>query len=421
MSSWLLKIVEGPAAGAEVALVHGTRVTVGPTDDCDIVLPDAALPTFSLDVAGTGVTLVTAAGEARALRPFEIEAFGTTAFAFGPGEGPWQPLVRRSDPAPSAAPEETPSPAPATSPASPHGADAPDAHPAAPDDAPAAPDDAPAAPARNRRAWGCGCLAAALVILVLLLVAGWFFRAPLANRFPAVAAQVEKASAAVRGWCGAKKSAQADAPNAAPTLAVLVEQYGLERAEKDGRPLLKGNVKRRTERLAIRSVALAEDPRTAFDLTDDETLKASADELLFVVTEGALKATAASNRVVSLAGYAPSTDQLARAVRALNQDVPGIDRLDTAAVQVGGMPAAAVAQTKFAAAAPKPPVAATAGAVARRDYPIAGIVTKPFPLVVMRNGLRLAEGAQIGTAVIERIEADRLVLRDGKSTFEWEP
>ena len=414
MSSWLLKIVEGPAAGAEVALVHGTRVTVGPTDDCDIVLPDATLPTFSLDVAETGVTLVTAAGEAHALRPFEIEAFGTTAFALGPGEGPWQPLVRRPDPAPAAAPDETASPDPATPATSPDGSPAPDA-PAA------VPDDAPAAPARNRRAWGCGCLVAGLVLLVLLLVLGWFFRTPLAARFPAVAQQVEKASATVRGWFGAKKSAQADAPAAAPTLAVLVEQYGLERTEKDGRPLVKGNVKRRTERLAIRSVALAENPRTAFDLTDDETLKTSADDLLFVVTEGALKATAASNRVVTISGYAPSTEQLARAVRALNQDVPGIDRLDTTAVQVGGTPPAAVAQTKFAAAAPKPPAAAAAGAVARRDYPIAGIITKPFPLVVMRNGLRLAEGAQIGTAVIERIEADRLILRDGKATFEWEP
>jgi len=45
----------------------------------------------------------------------------------------------------------------------------------------------------------------------------------------------------------------------------------------------------------------------------------------------------------------------------------------------------------------------------------------PYPCVVLRTGLRLAEGAQIGTATIVRIEADRLILRDGKTEFAWRP
>ena len=164
-----------------------------------------------------------------------------------------------------------------------------------------------------------------------------------------------------------------------------------------------------------------ENAQTTFDLTDDESLKASSDELLFVVTEGALKAVAASNRVVTLSGYAPSSAELERAIRALNADVPGIDRLETSAIQVGGTPPVAVAKTKFAAPGVKATTPARAAAVARRDYPIAGIITKPYPLVVMRNGLRLAEGAQVGTATIERIEEDKLILREGKTTFEWTP
>ena len=56
-----------------------------------------------------------------------------------------------------------------------------------------------------------------------------------------------------------------------------------------------------------------------------------------------------------------------------------------------------------------------------RDYPIAGILTAPYPCVVMRDGQRVMEGAQIGTAVLVKIEADRLVMRDGGSECEWKP
>ena len=103
--SWLLKLVEGPMAGAEVALVNGTRVKVGTSDDCDIVIVDASLPDFTLDVAEGAVTLLTASGETRVLKPFEIESQGQTAFAIGPAEGVWQSLVR---PAPT--PVSTPAP-----------------------------------------------------------------------------------------------------------------------------------------------------------------------------------------------------------------------------------------------------------------------------------------------------------------------
>ena len=410
--NWLLKIVEGPQAGAEVALVTGTRVKIGPADDCDIVLADAALTAFVLDVSERDVTLTTASGETHALRAFEIQTQGTTAFALGPAEGAWQPLVR---PAPAAEPEPAPESAP--EPAS------------APDEpAPGASGETPASAGRPRRGrgCGCGCLCAVLFLLLLLLLAAaaWRYWPWIRARRPVEAEKVETAVAAARGWCMSfveKRKKAEPAPERGPSLADIARQHGLELLARDGHPLLKGNVRLRTERLAIRALALGEDGRTAFDLTDDETLKASSDELLFVVTEGALKAVSASNRVVVLSGYAPNAAELERAVRALNADVPGIDRLETSAVQVGGTPPKAVAKTKFAAVAAKTPVAAAVSPVARRDYPIAGIITKPYPLVVMRNGLRLAEGAQVGTAVIERIEADRLVLRDGKSAFEWRP
>jgi hypothetical protein len=42
--NFLLKIVEGPNKGAEIALVEGVAVTFGKTDDCDIMLADATFP-----------------------------------------------------------------------------------------------------------------------------------------------------------------------------------------------------------------------------------------------------------------------------------------------------------------------------------------------------------------------------------------
>ena len=410
--SWLLKIVEGPMAGAEVALVNGTRVKVGTSDDCDIVIVDASLPDFTLDVAEGAVTLLTASGETRVLKPFEIESRGQTAFAIGPAEGTWQPLVRPA-----------PTPASAPAPESDEPVVAPE--PEKPADAEKKQEDTPVPEEeKTSRRRGCGCLVACLILLLMLLLAvlAWYYWPQVRERCPVVAEHVETTIVKVRGWItSATAKQEAAVPKAGPTLEEIARQYGLELLRKGDNPLLKGNVRLRTERLAIRALALDENAQTVFDLTDDESLKASSDELLFVVTEGALKAVSASNRVVALSGYAPNASELERAIRALNADVPGIDRLETSAIQVGGTPPQAVAKTKFAAPAVKAVAVPNAAPVAKKDYPVAGIITRPYPLVVMRNGLRLAEGAQIGTAVIERIEEDRLVLRDGKTTFEWRP
>lgn len=410
--SWLLKLVEGPMAGAEVALVNGTRVKVGTSDDCDIVIVDASLPDFTLDVAEGAVTLLTASGETRVLKPFEIESQGQTAFAIGPAEGAWQSLVR-------------PAPTPASTPApeSDEPVAAPEPEKSA--DAEKKQDDSPVPEAeKHSRRWGCGFLGGCLVLLLLLLLAflAWYYWPRVRERYPVVSERVETTIVKVRGWFMPTAAKQeVVVPKAGPTLEEIARQYGLDLLRKGDNPLLKGNVRLRTERLAIRALALNENVHTEFDLTDDESLRSSSDELLFVVTEGALKAVSASNRVVALSGYAPNASELERAIRALNADVPGIDRLETSAVQVGGTPPLAVAKTKFAAPAVKATAVPNAAPVAKKDYPIAGIITKPYPLVVMRNGLRLAEGAQIGTAIIERIEEDRLVLRDGKTTFEWKP
>lgn len=404
--NWLLKIVEGPLKGAEVALVDGRRVSLGSDDACDIVVGDAALAAQAceLDVSGTGVTVLTPDGAATALKPFEVRTFGTTAFAVGPVDQPWGDLVYPPPEAPDA-----PVPAPSEPSAEPEAAEPP-------------PAEAEAAPKRRH-----GCLGTLLVLLLLLVGALALLhccRASIEARWPQVARFRAEVESAVQGqwgrWFGMARPASVPVAKG-PTLPELAAQHGLALVETNGVRQLAGNVRRRTERLAIRALALADDPSVQFNLTDDETLRASADELLFVVTEGALKATAASNRVVTLAGYAPSAAKLERALRALAADVPGIERVETKAVQVGGPAPAGTVAAEVAPDAPKGGRPRAGQERKRTVEPIAGILMHPYPCVVLRTGLRLAEGAQIGTATIVRIEADRLILRDGKTEFAWRP
>lgn len=404
--NWLLKIVEGPLKGAEVALVDGRRVSLGSDDACDIVVGDAALAAQAceLDVSGTGVTVLTPDGAATALKPFEVRTFGTTAFAVGPADQPWGDLVYPPPEAPDA-----PVPAPSEPSAEPEAAEPP-------------PAEAEAAPKRRH-----GCLGTLLVLLLLLVGALALLhccRASIEARWPQVARFRAEVESAVQGqwgrWFGRARPASVPVAKG-PSLPELAAQHGLALVETNGVRQLAGNVRRRTERLAIRALALADDPSVQFNLTDDETLRASADELLFVVTEGALKATAASNRVVTLAGYAPSAAKLERALRALAADVPGIERVETKAVQVGGPAPAGTVAAEVAPDAPKGGRPRAGQERKRTVEPIAGILMHPYPCVVLRTGLRLAEGAQIGTATIVRIEADRLILRDGKTEFAWRP
>ena len=425
--NFILKIVEGPMRGAEVALAEGLRVSVGSGDDCDVVIADGSLPqrAFELDVAADAVTLVRG-DEPQALEQFAPFSVGTTTFAVGPADAPWpEGLAERAreERARGGAGDSR------SSGSSSEASDSGDSSPAR-TTSPSSEAGSPPANEASERRRGRGCLFSAtiaLLIILLLAVVLCFFWPKISASFPAAeewrVVLVEKSRAAwdwTKDVCRSLTSKCAKplpaivAPG--PSLAEIAAQHGLSLSEKDGAPLLSGNLRRRTERLAIRSLAQADDPRVRFDLTDDESLRAAADELLFVVTEGALKAVAASNRVVALEGRVETVAALEKAVRALSADVKGIERLDTAKVSVGG-PAPAAKD----GAAPSSPAKRRAAKASSPDYPIAGILTAPYPCVVLRNGLRLVEGASIGSALLVKIEADRLTLKDGGATIEWKP
>lgn len=413
--SWLLKIVDGPMKGAEIALLGGRRTSVGSDDACDLVIADQTLAAkaFELDVSDSAVTLLVEGGETKVLHPFEVRAFGTTAIAIGPAEGPWEPLVY-----PKAEEEKVEEEKVEV-----EGGGAGDAKPD--DAAEAAPEAEKPAKRRHR---GVGCLIG-LLLVVLVAFLLWFFWGRIVDRWPVVETYRAKTVETVKGWwLSGKRLVVKPEPvvEKGPTLAEIAATYGLAYTPAEGETTaarLAGNVALRTERLAIRALALSDDPTVKLDLTDDESLLLSANELLFAATDGSLKAVSASNRVVAVSGFAPSAERLEAVVRALATDVPAVERLDTSAVRVGGTPPAEVAETSFVEAAPAPKTVARPKKVqpSKPDYPIAGLLSKPYPCVVMRDGHRLCAGAQIGTAIIVRIASDRLVLKDGEREFEWKP
>ena len=87
--NFLLKIVEGPNKGAEIALVEGVAVTLGKGDDCDIVLADPTMPDAPLSVEASADGVVVG-GEP--LESFSVKTFGATSFAVGPADAPWGEL-----------------------------------------------------------------------------------------------------------------------------------------------------------------------------------------------------------------------------------------------------------------------------------------------------------------------------------------
>ena len=378
----LLKIVEGPMKGAEIALVAGTRIKVGSGDACDVIVSDSSMPdvAFELDVAEDAVTLVGASGETEVLPDFEMREFGETAVAVGPAEGAWGELRRK--PAPEA--------------------EKPEAEPA--EEKPAEkPAEKPVAASEGKRSRG-GLVAGVVVILLILLAAAaaWFW------------------------WFRLRPAREAAAePVVTKTVSLddIAAEHGLVLTNDGEQVKLIGNFRRRTERLAVRALALAADRSVKLDLTDDQSLKSAVDSALSLATEGRLTVVDVTNRVAEIVGAASNPSEVAEVMRMLRADVPQLTscRVDGVRLPVVETRPAPTAQKAPAKKAAVLPVAAPARRSSPQMAAIAGILTVPYPCVVLADGSRCLEGARIGSAVLKKIEADRLVLGDGNSEFEWKP
>lgn len=431
---WLLKVTDGPMKGAEVALVKGTRIKIGNGDACDIIISDATLAdvAFELDVAEEAVSMILPDGTSRNMNSFDVHTFGTTSVAIGPADGAWGPLVPAKE-----TQEETESPSKEDSEAS--------------EAAPTPETVDPGADDKQKGRHGFGCLVFAVLLLLLLLGLAWVFRGQIKERCPTCSSYIEK----LESLLGCRDRESSTKIEKTLTLADIASQHGVELQEHDGSPVLKGNLRRRTERLAIRALALAANRNCRFDLSDDETLSSSANALLFTVTEGALKSNLATNRTVMIDGYAPTAEAYERVVNAMKDDVPWVTNVEPSSVQIGGPVPEWLRENAFAtsgALGKKPSTVArmlvptrngqtvtasntvvkaeqtskasnadVENRLPRNMFPVAGILMRPYPCIVMQNGHRIVEGGQLGAYTVEKISANGLSLKLGDATAYWEP
>ena len=416
--NFLLKIVEGPNKGAEIALVEGVAVTIGKTDDCDIILADPTLPDapFPVEATASGVTF-----DGSALEPFHVRSVGSTAFAIGPADGAWGELVWPQ-------PEKTPA------------AEEPDAADAGERDEAAASGDArpstePTPADAPRRRHGClGCLLWLIVLLLILLGLAWFFRDALRPKAEELWRRLTEGRPAQEATgvslprdAESLRESGALAASSDNALPALAEKYGLSLTNDTGRAVLSGNFRTRAERLAATAEVYESQPGVELDLSDDESFGTAATDALFTLTEGALKVVAATNRVLAIAGVVPSAGALKRTLEALNADMPKLRNVDATGVRLdaamedrhlgdgadgsrrdGGFSS----QSSRKAANPQK---------AQVAFPVCGILTTPYPCLVMKNGQRILEGAAIGDSVVLKITADSVTITNASGRFTWKP
>ena len=415
--SFLLKIVEGPNKGAEIALVEGVAVTLGKADDCDIVLADATLPDAPFRVAATptGVTL-----DGSQIEPFHVVSAGSTAFAVGPSDGAWGELVW---PQRETGSVETGSGKEAETAGEP---------PREESSGDSRPPSEPAPEAAPKRRRGClGCLIIAIVLLLLLLGLAWFFRDALRPRVEAL----WKRGSATTTEKTAESDKKVDVPAdpVAGALSAIASKYGLSITNAEGRLGLAGNLRTRAERLAATAEAYGVQPGVGLDLSDDESFRTAAEDALFMLTEGALKVVSATNRFLSIRGKSASPASLKRTLLALNEDLSKLRDVDVSAVAFGGIAACGPVATGGAAdpvsvavapPPPSPPRAAprrVAKPASNPTFPVCGILTTPYPCLVMKNGQRILEGAMVGDSTILKISADSVVVTNSSGRFVWKP
>lgn len=379
--NYLLKIVEGPNKGAEIALVEGLCISVGKADSCDVILADATLPDapIQLEAAADSVS-IELPGEGRThLEPYHVVAVGSTAFAVGGADAVWPALVwpKKDEPQDAA-----PAPAPAE--------EKPAEKPAESEKKPAAEDD------RKKKGGWLIPVIIVVVVILLLAVLAWLFR----DRIAALLHHEEDTTVVVE--------------QVSP-LDALIEKFSLKKSEENGRISLYGDFETRAERLTATAGAYAALPGVTIDFADEESLKAAIEETFALVGEKELSVEDVSKRVAKISGRARN---LRAALEAISSDVPKIANVDCS--DVTAIPGA-VADTGTAPDGTPLPVKAKKRAKKTVDFPVCGILTSPYPCLVMSNGMRVLEGAPFGDGAIVKIEADCVVFTNSTGRVVWKP
>lgn len=397
--SFLLKIVQGPNAGAEVALAEGVNLSFGSSDECDIVLSDSSVAekAFELEVTGERVMALMPNGKAVKLEPYHVTMIGTSAVVVGPLEGTWKSLVwpkvekvedssEDKEETNDAEEEETP-------------------------------------PAKRR---SIGCIVFLLFIAVLGLAVGVaYWKSPEKTK-----EYSKKAVGYVnKAWIfTVEKVKNVKAPKAvvAPkeSLDAVAADCGFSVSGTDESPVAKGDFKTRVARLEATARAYAAKPGLKIDFADEESLSLAVTELLTLVSDEEITLNKVEGRKAFLSGYASSQDALERILRSISEDVPKISGADCSRVVIGTV--ASTEPTKDGSDSstykiPKMKRTRWAGRAGSPGMPVVGVLTVPYPCLVLSDGTRAMEGARFGEYTIEKIEADCVTICGADGAFEWRP
>ena len=426
----LLKIVQGPNAGAEIVVAEGMTVSLGKGDSCDILLADQSLADVAceLEVSAERVRMLLPGGVEERLEPFIVKFLGeTTAIAIGPETGAWGELVwpsrgTASVGEDSAGLEEN---------------DLPE-------------ENAKTSETENaetkKSCFGCGCIVAVAllvpVVFVALVFLLWPFRSSAAKLLGPAAPHLRPAAYFVHdagigavgfAWDLAKGCIpEGDGDESVPpppSIRDVAAAHGLLCVETNGTCVLSGNFATRMQRLSATAAAYAAKPGVTLDVSDDESLRHAASEILELVSEGRLKVHSATNRIIELSGFSPGASNLRATLEAIRADVPNVRNVDCTRVMLGESNVISEVVEPANHEASKPAVKGVKTARVRRDkrkssvpkMPVVGVMTVPYPCIVLKDGSRVTEGAEFGGFVIDRIGADTIRVRGPEGTFEWRP
>ena len=431
--NFLLKIVEGPNKGAEIALVEGVAVTLGKSDDCDIVLVDQTLPDAPLKIEATADSVMTglvvpasSGEEMEPLEPFSVKTLGATSFAVGPADAPWGELKW-----PEKAESRT-SKAESRDEGRGEGREAEDEgqkdDSSAQVSSPSPKEDADQPEDKKRKRGGCcGCLVVLLLLVLALAGVAWFYRDRIkeSGRFDRICEVCSSWRSRLANWIGVSGSSCESDLARGVDLASIAERYGLTVEEGNGPAKLVGNLKTRAERLRATAEAYNAKPGVELDLSDDESFRTAAEDALFTLTEGALNVLSATNRVLAIGGVSRSPEALRRTLKALDADLPRLRSLDVSEVRFGAVPRHEDAAEETGQGESQDAASRTSRIVSRKTssppLPVCGILTKPYPCLVMRDGTRVMEGASLGESVILKIEVDAVTVTNSTGRFTWKP
>lgn len=426
----LLKIVQGPNAGAEIAIAEGMTVSLGKGDSCDILLADQSLADVAceLEVSAERVRMLLPGGVEERLEPFAVKFLGeTTAIAIGSETGAWDELVWPTRGA--AAVEEELS-----------GSD--EGHPAEETAETSTTEDAK----ETKKRFGCGCIVVlallAPVVFVILVFLLWPFRSSVAKLLGPTASHVRPVVYFVHdagigavgfAWnfangCIPESDGDEVVPPP-PSIRDVATAHGLSCIETNGTFVLSGNFATRAQRLSATAAAYAAKPGVVLDVSDDESLRHATSEVLELVSEGKLKVHSATNRIIVLSGFSPGASNLRATLEAIRADVPNVRNVDCTRVMLGETNGIAEVVESLDSTAAKSAVNGVKTARVRRDkrkssapkMPVVGVMTVPYPCIVLKDGSRVTEGAEFGGFIIDKIGADTIRVRGPEGTFEWRP